>query len=89
MIIPKPTKVKALDKYVIWVLFADSTEGKVDLSGLISKPVFKKWNDPHFFEKVYIDTETSAIAWDDTIELCPDSMYLKVIGKSFEQMKLS
>jgi len=83
----KPVEVKAVDKYTIYIKFADNTEGKVDLSHLISKQVFQNWTKPDFFNKVYIDTETFSIAWDENIELCPDNLYLKIKGLSFEQWK--
>jgi hypothetical protein len=85
--IAKPIQVKAIDQYLIWLKFADDTEGQVDISHLIDKPVFKKWTNPNFFNKVYIDTETWAIAWDENIELCPDNLYLKIKGITFEQWK--
>jgi len=83
----KPIQVKAINQYSIWIKFEDETEGEVDLSHLFNKPVFKNWSDPVFFNKVHIDIETNAIAWDENIELCPDSMYLKIKGQSFEQWK--
>jgi len=85
--IPKPIQVKAINQYLIWLKFTDSTEGQIDLSYLINKPIFKSWLNPTFFDKVYIDTETNAIAWDENIELCPDNMYLKLKGITFEQWK--
>jgi hypothetical protein len=85
--IPKPTEVKAITPYIIWLKFADGTEGQIDLSHLINKPVFKRWEIPSFFNTVYIDIETFAIAWDENIELCPDNLYLKIKGLSFEQWK--
>jgi len=83
----KPTNVKAITPYTIWVRFSDNTEGSIDLSHLATKPVFKKWTNPAFFSNVYIDSETDAIAWDSEIELCPDSLYMKIRGLSFEQFK--
>jgi hypothetical protein len=83
----KPLQVKAVNHYSIWVKFEDNTEGEVDLSHLIDKPVFKNWMKPGFFDRVYIDPETDAIAWDENIELCPNNMYLKIKGITFERWK--
>lgn len=85
--IVKPIQVKAISPYSIWLKFADNTEGQVDLSHLVNMPVFKNWSNPDFFDKVYIDAETCAIAWDENIELCPDNLYLKITGQTFEQWK--
>jgi len=85
--ISKPVQVKSVSRYSIWVKFDDDTEGVVDLSYLIAKPVFKNWAQPDFFEMVFIDNETGAIAWDENIELCPDNLYLKIKGITFPQWK--
>lgn len=87
--ITKPIEVKAISNYIIWVKFSDQTEGQVDLSYLITKPIFKAWQNSDFFNKVYIDKETNAIAWDENIELCPDNIYLKLKGISFEEWRNS
>ncbi len=85
--IAKPLQVKAVKPYVIWLKYADETEGTIDLSHLLNKPIFKNWINLSFFNSVYIDSETWAIAWNDDIELCPDSLYLKIKGMTFEQWK--
>jgi len=85
--IAKPMHVKAVGKYTIWLQYSDNTQGEVDLSYLIHKPIFAEWNNHEFFNNVRIDDETNAIAWSDTIELCPDSLYLKVKGITFDEWK--
>jgi hypothetical protein len=85
--IAKLIQVKAVDQYLIWLKYDDNTEGQVDLTHLKDKPVFKKWENSEFFNKVYIDAETQAVAWDENIELCPDSLYLKIKRQSFQQWK--
>ncbi|MEI6141387.1 MAG: DUF2442 domain-containing protein [Mariniphaga sp.] len=87
--ISKPIQVKAISQFIIYVKYADGTEGQIDLSHLITKPLFKNWLELEYFNKVYIDNETLAISWDENIELCPDNMYLKIRGISFEQWKTS
>ena len=74
----KPIAVKALKKYVIWVKYEDGSEGKVDLSHFAGKPMFQFWEEDKNFEKVYIDETTGAIAWNDEIDFCPDSIYIQI-----------
>lgn len=81
----KATEVNALPDYKIWVKFSDGVEGEVDLAYLFGKGVFKKWENRRFFEKVPIG-QRGDILWDDTIDLCPDAIYLKVTGKSPEEL---
>jgi len=85
--ISEPIVVKALENFRLFVKFADGTEGVVDLSELRSKGVFKAWDRNEVFGNVYIDKETKAIAWDENLEIDVNNLYLKIIGKSFEEWK--
>jgi hypothetical protein len=86
---PKPIEVLALEKYQIWIKFSDTTEGIIDLSHLAQQGVFKEWEEPGVFNLVHIHPETDAIAWNDNIEICPDSLYLQLLGMSFEEWEQS
>ena len=81
----KPTRVQALPEYRIYLEFSDGTKGEVDLSDLAGKGVFQVWNDYDFFEKVHLGDHRE-IKWNDEIELCADSLYLKLTGKSPEEL---
>jgi len=80
----KPLQVKALPGYRIYLEFSDGTKGEVDLSDLAGNGVFQVWKDYNFFEKVHIGDHRE-IKWNDEIELCADSLYLRVTGKSREE----
>ena len=81
----KPVEVKALPNYRIWVKYADGVQGEVDLSHLAGKGVFKLWNNYSAFERVYIGS-SGQIAWSDEIDICPDSIYMEITGKSPEEL---
>jgi uncharacterized protein DUF2442 len=85
MMLLKPTLVRPLPNYCIYLEFSDGTKGEVDLSDLAGKGVFAIWNDYRFFQKVYIGSHRE-IKWNDDIELCSDSLYLKLTGKSPEEL---
>ena len=70
----RPTNVQALAKYRIWLEFDDGASGEIDLSDMAGSGVFKVWDEPGYFEKVHIASHR-AIAWDDEVELCPDSLH--------------
>lgn len=76
----RPIKVQALPSYRIYLEFSDGTKGEVDLSDLAGNGVFQVWNDYNFFEKVHIGDHRE-IKWNDEIELCADSLYLKLTGQ--------
>ncbi len=81
----RPTEVKALENYKIWVKYDDGIEGTVDLSHLAGKGVFSLWNDYKEFGKVSI-SKSGAIAWTDQVDICPDSIYMQITGKSPEEL---
>ena len=73
----KPVSIKAMPDYRIYIRFSDGVEGEVDLSDLAGQGVFEAWNDTRFFEGVHIGPGRQ-IQWSDEIELCPDSLYLRL-----------
>lgn len=81
----KPVQVKALPNYRLWVKYADGVEGEVDLSHLAGKGVFALWNDDNAFQQVYIGPGRQ-IAWTDEIDICPDSIYMQLTGKTPEEV---
>ena len=81
----KPIKVKALPDYKIWIKYSDGVAGEVDLSYLVGRGVFKLWDNYQNFQSVHI-ADDGAITWNDQVDLCPDSIYLKLTGKSPEEI---
>ena len=81
--IAKPIKVKALEKYLIWLKYDDGTEGKINLAHLAGKGVFRQWDKNKFFGKAYIDEQSKSISWSDVIQLCPNTLYLKLKKVSY------
>ena len=82
---PTPVEVKALANYRIWLRYDDGTEGEVDLSDLAGRGVFKAWNDSTFYGSVRVGSH-GAIEWGSDIDLCPDAMYMRLTGKSPEEV---
>lgn len=78
-------EVKALANYKLWLRFEDGTEGRIDLSNLVGKGVFKEWLDANKFAKVSIG-DSGQLLWGKHIDLCPDMLYMKVTGKKAEEL---
>ena len=78
----RPTKVKALDHYKIWIEFEDGVSGEADLGRLAGKGIFKAWDDRELFASVRIDFPYRTIVWGDSdiLELCTDTFYLELTG---------
>ncbi len=81
----RPIEIKALPKYRIWIKYSDGNQGEVDLSEFVGKGVFKLCEDYSFFRKVSLGS-SGEIMWDDQIDLCPDSIYMKLTGKTVVQL---
>ncbi len=81
----KVVSVEPRPGYRIWVEFSDGVDGEVDLSDVAGRGLFVAWDEPGVFQKVYISDHRS-IAWSDDLEICPDSAYLEITGKSFEEL---
>ena len=82
---PMITNVKILQDYRLELTFDDGVSGTVDLSDLVGKGVFALWNDRQAFEQVWIGS-CGELVWNERIDLCPDSLYLKVTGKKPEDI---
>ena len=81
----RPTAVEPREGHRIWVQYSDGASGEVDLSHLAGRGVFEAWDHRTCFESVRI-TSGGAIAWNKTIELCPDAIYLRLTGKRVEEV---
>lgn len=85
MNMPKPTAVKPLADFRIWLRYDDGTEGEVDLSDLAGRGVFTAWDDPGVFAAVRLGSH-GAVEWGSEIDLCPDALYLRLTGKAPEDL---
>jgi hypothetical protein len=81
----RPIKVEALTGYRLRLEFTDGTKGEVDLSSRVDDGVFQVLKDPEVFAKVSIGAHRE-IRWNDDVELCADSLYLSLTGKSPEEL---
>ncbi|MFL6195893.1 MAG: DUF2442 domain-containing protein [Thermoanaerobaculia bacterium] len=79
----RPIVIKALPQFRIWLRFEDGVEGTVDLSYLAGRGVFSLWNEPSAFQNVHLGSH-GELTWGGEVDLCPDSLYLKLTGKSPE-----
>ena len=52
---------------------------------LAGRGVFAAWNDRAFFEAVCI-TPYRAIAWGNDIDICADALYMRLTGKTVEEL---
>lgn len=77
----KPTNIKPLDHYRLWLKFSDGVDGVVDLSYLVGKGVFALWNDYAAFQNAVIGA-SGEIVWNEQVDLDSIALYLKITGKT-------
>ena len=78
-LLPKLTRVEPRGGCRLWLEYDDGTSGEVDLSHLLDLGIFMALRDRSRFEQVRI-TDHGAVRWTDDLELCADSLYLRLTG---------
>ena len=81
----KIANVTVLNNYKLELEYEDGHQGIVDLSHLAGKGVFCLWNDYDVFKKVKIGL-SGELVWNDQVDLCPDSLYLKITKMNPEDL---
>ena len=74
----KPVKVSANKKYIIYAEFENGVSGEADLSDAAGKGIFKFWDEGDNFCNVFINKETFGIAWNDNLEIDPETVYMQI-----------
>ena len=57
------------------LLFNDGTRKQVDLSGLLTGPVFEPLQDPSYFARVSVDPVCGTVVWPNGADLAPEALY--------------
>ena len=73
------------DGYRLFLRYDDGACGEVDLSSHAGHGVFAAWLKPGVFEQVTL-AEAGYPEWPGEIDLCPDALYMKLTGKSPEEV---
>ena len=77
--------VKPVSRFAIEVGFDDGVQGIVDLAAIAGRGVFSEWLKDGVFESVKI-TRSGALEWPGELDLCPDSIYMRLTGKMPEEV---
>ena len=65
--------------------FDDGVSGIVDVADLAGRGVFEIWNERKVFEAVSIG-DYGELRWGTSVDLCPDSLYLRLTGKKPQEI---
>lgn len=80
----KILNINPLPNYKLHIKYNDGVEGDLDLSNLVGKGVFEKFDDINYFKNVKIG-QFGEPCWNDELDIDPTSAYLDVTGKTYEQ----
>jgi len=78
--IPSLQSVKPLTGYKLELTYSNGYKGVYDVNGLLKYEVFSPLKDENLFNKV--TKNHNAVVWNDEIDLCGDSLYLKITGET-------
>lgn len=88
MAIFKLEQIRAQPGYRLRLEYADGVEGEVDLSDLVGRGVFERLTDPDQFGAACV-TESGDVAWGEDLELCADTLYMKLTGQTPEEEEIA
>ena len=77
----KITDAKPVDRFHVFLRFDNGASGTVDLNHFAGRGVFRAWQQEGVFEQLSI-SPAGALQWPGDLDLCPDSLYLQMVGKS-------
>jgi hypothetical protein len=81
----KIVELSPRENYRLFLRYEDGTEGVVDLSSLAGRGVFASWLVPGIFEQAKL-SDAGVPEWPGEIDLCADSLYMQLTGKSAEEI---
>ena len=79
------TDAKPLNRFRVSLRFDDGASGTVDLSHLAGRGVFNAWLQEGVFEQLSI-SPMGALQWPGELDLCPDSLYMQMLGKTASEV---
>lgn len=82
---PRLLEVQARQDHRLWLRYDDGAEGEIDLSDVAGRGIFEPLREETAFARVRVGP-SGQIAWSPELELCSDAMYLRLTGKSPEQV---
>lgn len=76
--IPNVVEAKYEHGFVVYVRFADGTEGDVDLTDELHGEMFESLKDPAVFRQVAVHPDFHTLCWPNGADLAPEFLYEKI-----------
>jgi hypothetical protein len=68
-------EVTVCGPYLLNVRFNDGMQKTVDLTPLLTGPVFQALKNPEYFARVVVDAEAGTVVWPNGADLAPEALY--------------
>jgi hypothetical protein len=73
-LLPKVTKVQALDDFELRLEFTDGLVKQFDVKPYLNFPAFERLKNGGFFAKANVANGT--VVWDERLDLAPETLYI-------------
>jgi len=61
--------------HILNVRFDNGVQKTVDLTPLLTGPVFEPLKDPAYFARVVVDADAGTVVWPNGADLAPEALY--------------
>ncbi len=68
-------EARVCGSHLLDVRFNDGVRKTVDLTPLLTGPVFQPLKDPAYFARVVVDAEAGTVVWPNGADLAPEALY--------------
>ncbi len=79
-------QAEATEGLKVKLTFENGVVGTVDFHELAASPLFSPLKNDEFFKGVNIIRDGRALAWGEELEICADSLFLKIARKKAEDI---
>jgi hypothetical protein len=66
----------------LWLAFNDGARAEVDVSPLLSGPIFEPLRDPAYFSRMSLDEVCGTVVWPNGADFAPEALHAILETKS-------
>ena len=72
---PRLVDARYVRDFVIWVRFADGTQGEVDFASELDGPIFEPLKDLAYFKTFLLHPDLHTVTWPNGADVAPEFLY--------------
>lgn len=76
--VPRIEEAAYRGDFVVWVRFADGTEGEIDLESELWGRMFAPLTNQDEFKRLSLDAELGTLVWPNGADFAPEFLYQKL-----------